>query len=165
MNHHSESAGSQEGGSQQMNHYLKLLIMAALSFVSMYILMYAMVNQVGNIYPNVNQFYMAGLMTSPMVILEVLLMRQMYSIRRWNTLILAGSLLLGLLFFALIRQQTAVSDHEFLRSMIPHHAGAILMCQHANIQDPEIQALCRTIISSQQAEIDQMKAMLRSSDQ
>ena len=34
----------------------------------MYILMYAMVNAFANVYPNVNQFYMAGLMTAPMVV-------------------------------------------------------------------------------------------------
>lgn len=41
--------------------------------------------------------------------------------------------------------------------MIPHHAGAILMCEQAPIQDSEIKTLCRGIIASQQAEIHQMK--------
>ena len=40
--------------------YLKLLYMAILSFISMYILMYAMVNKFDNVIPNINQFYMAG---------------------------------------------------------------------------------------------------------
>jgi uncharacterized protein (DUF305 family) len=44
--------------------------------------------------------------------------------------------------------------------MIPHHAGAILMCERAPIQDAEIKQLCGEIISSQQKEIDQMKSML-----
>jgi len=44
--------------------------------------------------------------------------------------------------------------------MIPHHASAILMCKQAPIRDPEITSLCRAIISSQQTEIDQMKAKL-----
>ena len=47
-----------------------------------------------------------------------------------------------------------------LPEMIPHHVGAILMCEQTVIQDPEIQELCQTIISGQQAEIDQMKAKL-----
>jgi uncharacterized protein (DUF305 family) len=64
-------------------------------------------------------------------------------------------------FFLLIRQQTAVSDRQFLKSMIPHHASAILMAKEANINDPEIKELCRTIIASQQQEIDQMKAKLK----
>ena len=44
--------------------------------------------------------------------------------------------------------------------MIPHHASAILMCEEAPITVAEIQALCKSIRSSQQAEIDQMKAKL-----
>jgi hypothetical protein len=32
------------------------------------------------------------------------------------------------------------------------------MCENANIHDPEIKELCKTMISSQQAEIDQTKA-------
>ena len=141
-------------------HYRHLLIMAVLSFISMYILMYAMVNTLGNVYNNFNQFYMAGLMTAPMVVIELVVMRAMYQDKRRNALIIIASVITGLAFFLLIRQQTAISDKQFLRSMIPHHAGAILMCEHASIQDAEIKELCRSIISSQQAEIDQMRAKL-----
>jgi uncharacterized protein (DUF305 family) len=45
--------------------------------------------------------------------------------------------------------------------MIPHHAAAILMCKKAPVRAPEIQQLCGAIVSSQQREIDQMKAKLR----
>ena len=34
------------------------------------------------------------------------------------------------------------------------------MCQQASIEDQEIRALCKNIISSQQAEIDQMKGII-----
>ncbi len=142
------------------NHYRNLLIMAALSFISMYILMYAMVNSIDNVYNSFNEFYMAGLMTAPMILIELFLMRAMYPDKRRNALIIAGSVAAGLAFFLLIRQQGAVSDKQFLRSMIPHHAGAILMCEQVTIQDSEIKELCRSIISSQQEEIDQMKAKL-----
>jgi hypothetical protein len=152
---HSEMSGTME------NHYGKLWIMALLSFISMYILMYAMVNSIGNVFNNVNEFYMAGLMTAPMIPIEIFLMRSMYKDQKRNALIVTASITLGLLFFFLIRQQGAVTDKQFLRSMIPHHAGAILMCEQASIQDAEIQELCKTIISSQQQEIDQMKAKLQ----
>lgn len=142
------------------NHYWHLLIMVVLSFLAMYILMYAMVNVFGNVYNNFNQFYMAGLMTAPMVLIELLVMRAMFQNQRLNLLIVAVSVIALPGFFLLIRAQAAISDKQFLRSMIPHHAGAILMCERASIQDPEIQELCGTIISSQQAEIDQMKAIL-----
>ena len=143
------------------NHYKHLVTMAALSFAAMYILMYAMVDVIGNVYNSVNQVYMAGLMTAPMIVIELLVMSGMYQDKRRNVVILGGALAAGVVLFAFIRWQTAVGDRQFLRSMIPHHASAILMCEQAPIQDPEIKALCGNIIKSQQAEIDQMKAKLR----
>lgn len=160
-NVHEESMHKQD---MAKKHYRRLGLMAALSFVSMYILMYAMVNALPNVLPNFNQFYMAGLMTAPMVVFELLLMSMMYPNKRLNAGIIAASVIAGVMFFAFIRQQTAISDRQFLRSMIPHHAGAILMCEESQIQDPEIRALCDSIIESQQSEIDQMKAMLREMD-
>jgi len=142
------------------NHYRHLPIMAVLSFISMYILMYAMANTIGNVYFNFNQFYMAGLMTAPMVLIELAMMRAMYQDKRRNVLIIAASVIAALVFFLLIRQQTAISDKQFLRSMIPHHAAALLMCEQASIDDPEIKELCGAILSSQQEQIDQMQAKL-----
>jgi hypothetical protein len=142
------------------NHYRRLLAMVVLSFISMYILMYAMVNVFGNVFSNLNQFYMAGLMTAPMIVIELLLMSSMYKDKRLNAMIVAVSVITGILFFVFIRQQTAINDTQFLRSMIPHHAGAILMCRESTITDPEIQQLCQSIVEGQQQEIDQMKAIL-----
>jgi uncharacterized protein (DUF305 family) len=144
--------------------YKKLLIMAVMSFMSMYVLMYAMVNTFANVIPNINQFYMAGLMTVPMMFIEMALMGSMYMDKKLNTIIIGVSTILLIAFFVFIRQQSAVSDKQFLKSMIPHHASAILMCEKANLQDPEIKDLCQSIISGQQAEIDQMKAKLQELD-
>ena len=140
--------------------YVRLAGMTLLSFVSMYILMYAMVNSFANVFNSINQVYMAGLMAAPMVLIEIVLMRSMYSDQRLNLWIAAGSVLALILFFVAIRQQAAVTDRQFLRSMIPHHAGAILMCEQAPIQDQQIKDLCKSIISSQQSEIAKMKALL-----
>ncbi|MFD2887818.1 DUF305 domain-containing protein [Chitinophaga cymbidii] len=146
---------------ERRSNYRKLLFMVILSFISMYVLMYAMVNSFSNVVPNVNQFYMAGLMASPMLIFELLLMRSMYANKKLNGLLLVTGGLATIIFFLLIRYQAGVTDRQFLRSMIPHHAGAILMAKEAVVKDPEIQELCRTIITSQQSEIDQMKAKLQ----
>ena len=142
------------------NHYRRLAVMIALSYVSMYLLMYAMVNGLGDVYNSMNQVYMAGLMTAPMVVIEMLLISGMYKNKKLNLLLIAGSCVAGIGFFVLIRQQTAISDRQFLRSMIPHHSGAILMCEGASIQDQRIKNLCKTIISGQRSEIVQMRAML-----
>lgn len=147
------------------NHYSKLLIMSVLSLISMYILMYSMVNVFDNVYNNRNKFYMAVLMTAPMVVFEVLLMKAMYQNKTLNTIIIIGSVAALAIFFLFIRQQTAIYDKQFLRAMIPHHSSAIVMCQQAELTDVEIQDLCRSIIESQQQEIDQMKEIMQRLDQ
>jgi len=146
-----------------MNHdhaYRNLGLMLFLSFVTMYVLMYAMVNTFSNVLPNYNQFYMAGLMASPMALIELWLMRSMYRDKKKNLLIIALSLVLIALFWLGVRQQRAINDEQFLRSMIPHHAGAILMCEKAQIEDTEIRELCRGIVEGQQTEIELMKSKL-----
>lgn len=143
-----------------MKHYVQLLIMAALSFVAMYVLMYAMVDRFANVYPNLNQAYMAALMAAPMVMIELVVMRSMYRHRTANIAVFAASIVIFAAAWIGIRQQTLIDDSEFLKSMIPHHAGAILMCREAPVQDGEITKLCKEIIASQQEEIDRMKAIL-----
>lgn len=143
-----------------MNHYLRFLVMTVLMFISMYILMYAMVNAFANVYSNYNQFYMAGLMTAPMVLIEILLMGMMYKNKKLNLAIIAVSAVALIGFWFLIREQTAIDDKQFLKSMIPHHAGAILMCEEAAINDPEIKQLCGEIIKAQEVEIQKMKEKL-----
>jgi len=141
-------------------HYQKLLLMAVLSFIAMYCLMYTMVDSFENVLPNVNQFFMAGLMTSPMIIIELLVMGAMYMNKKLNVIIIAISFIALIAFFMFIRQQASVSDKQFLKSMIPHHGAAILMSEKASITDPEIRQLASKIIADQRAEIEQMKAKL-----
>jgi Domain of unknown function (DUF305) len=144
--------------------YYRLGTMAALSFVAMFGLMYAMVDRVANVVPNLNQAYMAALMTAPMVILEMLVMGSMYRNRTLNVAILSASVVVLASSWFFIRGQVGISDRQFLKSMIPHHASALLMCRETPLHDPEIQRLCDGIVSSQQKEIDFMKAKLRAED-
>ena len=100
-------------------------------------------------------------MTAPMLIIELLLMGSMYGEKRRNLIILATAAAVLLAAFVFIRQQTAIGDRQFVKSMIPHHAGAILMCEQATLTDPELVRLCGDIVRGQQREIDQMKDILR----
>ena len=152
-----------EHNHEQSSHYAQLGIMAFLSFLAMYGLMYSMVDSFANVYMSFNQVYMAALMAAPMVVIELIVMRMMYRDARLNALILVASVVIAASMFVLIRQQTAIGDRQFLRSMIPHHSGAILMCREASLEDQELKTLCQEIISSQQREIDQMTAKLRQS--
>jgi uncharacterized protein (DUF305 family) len=103
---------------------------------------------------------MALMMWAPMGSLMLLTMAPMYPNRKLNLMLHAAFGLVFILSTVGIRQQALVGDNQFLRSMIPHHSGAVLMCRESAIRDPEIKRLCQGIIASQTAEIAQMKAIL-----
>ena len=158
--HSGQARDNDHGHGAHRAPYLRLLAMAVLSFLAMYLLMYAMVDHWDNVHPNLNQAYMAALMTAPMVVIELVLMGGMYPDRRFNVVIILAAILgLALSWFG-IRWQSGIDDRQFLKSMIPHHAGALLMCERNRLRDPDLQALCRQIVASQRAEIDLMKAKL-----
>jgi uncharacterized protein (DUF305 family) len=142
------------------SHYGRFAIMIALSFAAMYALMYAMIDSFDSYYNSINQVYMAGLMAAAMVVIELAVMGAMYPNRKLNAALVVLGVVALVACWALIRVQGGVGDQQFLRSMIPHHSGAILMCERAAISDPELKGLCKTIIKSQADEIRQMKAIL-----
>lgn len=141
--------------------YRSLLLQTLFSGLIMYLVMFVMIDQLSSFYNNLNMLYMTIMMAAPMAVIMVVAMWGMFPSRRANITLIAACLLLFVASFALIRTQTSIDDRQFLRSMIPHHSGAILMCEQANLSDPELVQLCRGIIQSQRAEIEQMKAMLR----
>ena len=142
------------------NSYLSLAVQTVVSGAIMYVVMFVMIYGLGSFYNNLNMFYMTLMMVAPMVVLMILAMRHMFPSRPANAALIAASIGIFLGSYALIRTQTTIGDTAFLRSMIPHHSGAILMCQEANLSNPELVQLCGNIIKSQREEIDQMKGML-----
>jgi hypothetical protein len=121
-----------------------------LDFIIMYLVMYTMIASLNHFYFNLNNVYMTLMMVSPMAILMLVFMRSMYPSKRTNLLIGGAAALVFAVSFWGMRTQAAVGDTEFLRSMIPHHSGAILMCQQASLTDPEVLGLCEEIVSSQE---------------
>ncbi len=144
-------------------HYLMLGLNLLASGIVMYFVMYTMIDSTADLYNNLNNLYMTLMMVTSMALLMLWMMRGMYPNRALNIILYAGFALLFILSFAGMRTQALVGDRQFLRSMIPHHSGAVLMCQQAKITDPEILSLCEGIIRSQTSEIDQMKSILRRS--
>jgi uncharacterized protein (DUF305 family) len=144
------------GGSPYLMLGLNLLI----SGIIMYFVMFTMIDGLPEFYHNLNTFYMALMMVAPMAILMIVMMSSMYRNRSANFAICLGFAAVFALAFLFIRQQTTIGDIQFLRSMIPHHSGAILMCRQAQLSDPEIKSLCQQIIHSQREEIVQMKRIL-----
>lgn len=154
-------ARTHTGHRGQPGHYYRMAAMVGLSFAAMFALMYAMVDRFSNVFSNLNQVYMAGLMAAAMAIIEVVVMWPMYPNTKANIAVVSVSAALLGAIWLLIRSQAGISDRQFLRSMIPHHASAILMCEKAGLRDAEVKKLCQAIESSQQEQIDFMKAALR----
>lgn len=143
------------------SHYKRLLLVLAVNTVVMFAITYVMVWDLAHIYVNINRAYMALLMAAPMGILMLVAMRRMFHSRKLNYALHAAFATLFIVTFVLTRTQTPVGDDQFLRSMIPHHSGAILMCERAALTDPEIVQLCELIVRSQQEEIAQMEAIIK----
>lgn len=142
-------------------HYLMLALNLAISLAIMYLVMFAMINSLGEFIQNLNFFYMALMMWAPMGSLMLLMMSSMYRNKALNLALHGLFALVFILSFIGIRQQSLVGDRQFLRSMIPHHSGAILMCRQAQLKDPVIVDLCHNnIIPSQRQEVAEMKALL-----
>jgi uncharacterized protein (DUF305 family) len=153
MDHENEHAAS--------GSYGRLGFELAVDFVVMYLVMYTMIATLAHFHLNLNNVYMTLMMVAPMAVLMLVTMRSMFPSRRINLAICTGAAAIFLVSFAAMRTQAGIGNAEFLRAMIPHHSGAILMCRQASITDPEIVALCRGIVESQQKEIDQMQAILQ----
>ena len=90
----------------------------------------------------------------------LLTMKDMYADKRINLMLYALFAIALVGSFIAIREQSLVGDRQFLRSMIPHHSGAILMCEKAQLRDAEVRELCGQIVQAQKEEIAQMKAIM-----
>lgn len=140
--------------------YGTLAIAISINLVVMFFLTYAMIDTTDHFYANINRAYMAVLMAAPMVVVMLLLMPKMFPDAKRNAVLYAVACGGFALVFWLMRTQTPVGDAQFLRSMIPHHSSAIVMCEEAAIADPEIRALCVEIVRAQKEEIAQMQRIL-----
>lgn len=153
MQHHS--------GQQMRGSYKGLTVELVIDFVIMYLVMYTMIASLDHFYLNINNVYMTLMMVAPMAVVMLIGMRSMFPSGRLNLAIGVGAAIVFIASFIAMRTQGAVGNEQFLRSMIPHHSGAILMCEQSAITDAEISSLCDQIIKSQKEEITQMQAILR----
>lgn len=142
------------------NGYKRFAVLVLVNTIVMFILTYTMIAAVGHFYFNINKVYMALMMVSLMNIAMLAFMHKMYQNKKLNIILYAGFTAVFILSFSFARTQTFVGDEQFLRSMIPHHSSAILMCRQADITDPEIAQLCEQIIQAQEEEIELMEQLL-----
>jgi len=158
-NHHAKHA--QHHMKHSLGMYKRFAFMAIIMFFAMYLIMYAMIDGLQNLIPNINNFYMTLLMTSAMLLIELLLMKEMYPNKKMNWIIAVISVAVGMFSWFGIREQVNVGDKQFVKGMIPHHAAAILMSEKAKLTDPELIQLQKNILETQAKEIELMKRKLK----
>jgi hypothetical protein len=140
--------------------YVMLLVSLALSFAVMFLLMYAMADRWEHVYFNLSNVYMTGLMAGSMLPIMLLTMPGMFKNKKLNAALWAGGVVVLAGCWFLLRSEAGVGDRQFMRAMIPHHSAAIQMARESSITDPRVKKLTEEIISSQEREIAEMKALL-----
>lgn len=159
MQHHTANKGHNAKHSLAM--YKRFAVMAVAMFAAMYFIMYAMIDGLNNLIPNINNLYMTLLMVSAMLVIELLIMKGMYQNKKINWAIITLSLAIGIFSWFGIREQINVGDKQFVKGMIPHHAAAVLMSEKAKLTDPELIELQKNILETQAKEIEFMKRKLK----
>lgn len=137
--------------------YLMFWLNMILGLAVMYVVMFTMIDGLGDYRNNLNMFYMAITMWAPMGIFMLATMPGMFPNKRLNVVLYLVLAALTATSFWATRAQALIDDRQFIASMIPHHSGAILMCREANLSDSELVTLCGEIAQAQREEIDQME--------
>jgi hypothetical protein len=114
------------------------------------------VDKLDDIHLSLNDLYMILLMTGWMFLLMGLLYKE-------NKLIIFG-LVLVILNFWFIRNQTFISQKQYLSGMIPHHSMAIHMSKKLLEKENNIKSFLEKIIETQEEEIKIMKTTIQNNE-
>jgi uncharacterized protein (DUF305 family) len=141
--------------------YGKFVAMIAVTTVAMFIMMYFNIYRLDHAYWSQTMAWMAIMMGAAMAIIMLSFMWAMYANRAANLAIIIIAVLVFAGALALVQSQATVGDVSYMRAMIPHHSKAIMTSERARISDPRVRKLADEIISSQQREIGEMKALIK----
>lgn len=143
------------------NKYGRFGLMVLTSTIIMFFLMYLNAYSIDHVFFSETRLYMALIMGGVMAIVMLSFMLKMYTNKKMNIGIYAGSALLIAVSLFLVRSQTTVDDTSWMKAMIPHHSIAILTSERAEIEDPRVKKLADEIIKAQRKEISEMKTLIK----
>lgn len=146
--------------SNKSNNYLKFGMMMTVSFIIMYAVMFLNADVFDHVMLSTTRTYMTILMIAPMAISMMLFMWGMYRNKKVNYIILTLAVVVFVGTLSMLRNQTFISDVQWMKAMIPHHSSAIMVSQKAHLEDPEAIRLAEEIIEAQKREIAQMEKMI-----
>lgn len=139
-----------------------VLFMIVTSFVIQYYLMsYIMVNNTNNITNSLGKIYISIIMALAMGITEVGM--NDFMMKQISGMYYVALLMLLLVFVLAYQSQIGITDTEYLKEMIEHHAMALLTSEEIlhKTSNYHIKKLASNIINTQSQEIDYMNKLLR----
>lgn len=142
----------------------RFFAMIAVSTIVMFPLMYQLVYTADHATFSLTRLISAVVMGCVMAVIMLAFMWKMYAGPTTKLAVLAVSIIAGIGFLAINRQQSLIGDVSFMKSMIPHHSIAINNARKADIRDPRVRKLADGIIRAQVKEIAEMKLLLRDID-
>jgi hypothetical protein len=135
--------------------------MIAVSTFIMFFLMYQLIYSLDHALFSVNRLVASLVMGCVMTVVMLSFMWSMYKGKGVKIAVLVVALLAGAILLFVNRTQAAITDVNFMRSMIPHHSIAINNARNASISDPRVRELADEIIESQVREIEEMKLLIQ----
>ena len=157
----------QKGGAHQssqshmmMMSWGRFAAMIAVSTAIMFPLMYQLVYSWDHATFSLTRLVSALVMGCVMAAVMLAFMWNMYRGQATKLAVLIGAIVLGVAILFVNRNQTLLSDVDFMTSMIPHHSIAINNAENARLSDPRVRKLADEIISSQVREIREMKLLV-----
>ena len=151
---------SQSTHSMMKMGWSRFFAMIATSTIVMFPLMYQLVYSADHATFSLTRLVSSVVMGCVMAVIMLAFMWKMYAGQSAKLAILVGSIVLGVIVLAINRQQTLISDVDFMKSMIPHHSIAINNARKADIRDPRVRKLADGIIRAQVKEIAGMKLLV-----
>ncbi len=106
MQNNHNAAHSEQNSKHSLAMYKRFAVMAIVMFGAMYLIMYSMIDGLQNLIPNINNLYMTLLMTSAMLLIELVIMKGMYANKKINWLIAIVSVVIGLFSWFGIRSKS-----------------------------------------------------------
>ena len=117
--------------------------------------------RLNDFYTSLTLFYSGLFMASNMIWAHELV--HYFSMNHLNTYVFLTGIILSVICVFLLRSQFLVTDKEWLKRMIPHHSTALTTSTniYAKTNNKDIKQLAKSIIATQEREIDIMKDMLQ----
>lgn len=146
---------------------MEIIKYQAIQFVIMFLFgfflnpMNMLAYSINDFYTSITLFYSGLFMASNMIWAHEIV--HYFSMNHLNMYVFAIGILLSGICLLLLRTQVLVTDEQWLRRMIPHHSTALTTSKNIlnKSQDENIKRLAKSIIETQEKEIQYMRSLLQ----